>query len=233
MQGAFDDSNRASAVAKVVAIDGPAGAGKSTVARALAEKLGFSLLDTGAIYRALAWGAVQSGTALTDGVRLGLAAERLGIAFDGLRVLLDGKDVTAQIRTPEVSRDASTVSAHAPVRAALLGIQRRLANLGRVVVEGRDIGTVVLPDAPMKFFLTARPEIRARRRYDELAARGASVDFERTLAEIIERDRRDEEREVAPLRKADDAELVDTSDLALDRVIAHMEAIARARLQLN
>jgi cytidylate kinase len=237
MPSASDDSHRARAtapgVAAVVAIDGPAGAGKSTVARALAEKLGFSLLDTGAIYRTLAWGAVQDGTALTDGVRLGLAAERLGIAFDGLRVLLDGKDVTAQIRTPEVSRDASTVSAHAQVRSALLGIQRRLANLGRVVVEGRDIGTVVLPDAPMKFFLTARPEIRARRRYDELAARGASVDFERTLAEIIERDRRDEEREVAPLRKADDAELVDTSDLPLDRVIAHMESIARGRLRID
>jgi cytidylate kinase len=116
------------------------------------------------------------------------------------------------------------------VRAALLGIQRRLAAQGRVVVEGRDIGTVVLPDAPMKFFLTARPEVRARRRYDELIARGQKVDLERTLAEIIERDRRDEEREVAPLRKADDAELVDTSDLPLDRVIAQMETTARARL---
>lgn len=220
-------------VAPVVAIDGPAGAGKSTVARALAERLGFSLLDTGAIYRTLALHASQAGVPLDDGARLGPAAERLAIAFDGPRVLLAGRDVSALIRTPEVSRDASTVSAHPQVRAALLGIQRRLAGLGRVVVEGRDIGTVVLPDAPMKFFLTARPEVRARRRYDELAARGAQVDFDRTLAEIIERDRRDEEREVAPLRKADDAELVDTSDLPLDRVIARMEAIARARLRLG
>jgi cytidylate kinase len=218
--------------APVVAIDGPAGAGKSSVARALAERLGFSLLDTGAIYRTLAVAAGRRGVRLDDGAGLGVLAEGLPIAFSGTRVLLSGEDVSQLIRTPEISRDASTVSAHPPVRAALLGIQRRLAAEGRVVVEGRDIGTVVLPDAPMKFFLTARPEVRARRRYDELIARGQKVDLERTLAEIIERDRRDEEREVAPLRKADDAQLVDTSDLPLDRVIAQMEATARARLAL-
>lgn len=216
--------------AQVVAIDGPAGAGKSSVARALAERLGFSLLDTGAIYRTLAVAAVQGGVALDAGATLGLLAENLPIAFSGTRVLLDGEDVSGRIRTPAVSRDASTVSAHGAVRAALLGIQRRLAALGKVVVEGRDIGTVVLPDAPMKFFLTARPEIRARRRYDELIARGQKVELEKTLAEIIERDRRDEERAIAPLRKADDAELVDTSDLPLDRVIDQMERSARARL---
>ena len=216
--------------ATIVAIDGPAGAGKSTVARALAERLGFSLLDTGAIYRTLAVAAVRGGVPLDDGARLGLLAEDLPIAFSGTRVSLAGEDLSAVIRTPDVSRDASTVSAHPAVRAALLGIQRRLAAAGQVVVEGRDIGTVVLPDAPMKFFLTARPEVRARRRYDELIARGQVVELERTLAELIERDRRDEERAVAPLRKADDAELVDTSDLPLDRVIDHMYDIARARL---
>jgi cytidylate kinase len=214
----------------VVAIDGPAGAGKSTVARAMAERLGFSLLDTGAIYRTLGVAASRQGIRVDDGVALGLLAERLAIEFSGIRVLLSGEDVSQLIRTPEASRDASTVSAHPQVRAALLGIQRRLAAQGKVVVEGRDIGTVVLPDAPMKFFLTARPEVRARRRYDELVARGQQVELERTLAEIVERDRRDEERAVAPLRKADDAELVDTSDLPLDRVIDHMVDIARARL---
>ena len=218
--------------APVVAIDGPAGAGKSSVARALAERLGFSLLDTGAIYRTLAWCAVRDGGSLQDNLALGLRAESLAIAFDGKRVLLEGKDVSQEIRSPEVSRDASTVSAHPAVRAALLGIQRRLASLGKVVVEGRDIGTVVLPDAPMKFFLTARPEVRAQRRYEELLSRGVAVDLERTLAEIIERDRRDEEREVAPLRRADDAELVDTSDLPIDQVIRKMEQRARERLKL-
>ena len=219
--------------APVVAIHGPAGAGKSSVARALAQRLGFSLLDTGAIYRSLALVAREGGVSLQDGASLGPLAESLPIQFEGSQVLLGGRDVSSDIRSPEVSRDASTVSAHAQVRAALLGIQRRLAARGRVVVEGRDIGTVVLPDAPMKFFLTARPEVRARRRYDELIAKGAEVDLERTLAEIIERDRRDEEREVAPLRRADDAELVDTSDLPITDVIDQMEARARARLQLD
>ncbi len=221
-----------SAIVAMVAIDGPAGAGKSSVARALAQRLGFSLLDTGAIYRSLAYTATERGVSFTDGAALGSLAEALPIAFDGTRVLLAGKDVSDEIRTPEVSRDASSVSAHAPVRAALLGIQRRLALAGKVVVEGRDIGTVVLPDAPMKFFLTARPEVRARRRYDELITRGQDVDLDRTLQEIVERDRRDEEREVAPLRRADDAVLVDTSDLPLDRVIDQMEALARGRLGL-
>ncbi|MEO6955014.1 MAG: (d)CMP kinase [Polyangia bacterium] len=219
-------------VATVVAIDGPAGAGKSTVARALAERLGFSLLDTGAIYRTLAWSATRDGLSLTDGAALGHLAEQLPIAFDGTRVLHAGTDVSTDIRTPAVSLTASSVSAFPEVRAALLGIQRRLAQLGRVVVEGRDIGTVVLPHAPMKFFLTARPEIRARRRYDELIARGAKVELGATLTEMIERDRRDEEREVAPLRRADDAELVDTSDLPLEEVIAQMEQRARQRLGL-
>jgi cytidylate kinase len=217
----------------VVAIDGPAGAGKSSVARALAERLGFSLLDTGAIYRTLAFCAARDGVSLHDGPALGVLAENLPIAFEGARVMLAGKDVSLAIRAPEVSRDASTVSAHPQVRAALLGIQRRLASLGKVVVEGRDIGTVVLPDAPMKFFLTARAEVRARRRYDELVARGVEVDLDKTLSEIVERDRRDEEREVAPLRRAEDAELVDTSDLPIDQVIRQMELRARERLRLR
>ncbi len=230
--GSSEDASRRGRAA-VVAIDGPAGAGKSTVARALAERLGFSLLDTGAIYRTLALAAVRRGVALADGAALADLAQGLPIAFDGTRVLLADEDVSVLIRAPEVSRDASTVSAHGGVRAALLDIQRRLAARGRVVVEGRDIGTVVLPDAPVKFFLTARPEVRARRRFDELVARGVAVDLDRTLAEIIDRDRRDEERAVAPLRRADDAELVDTSELDLEQVIAHMEAAARGVLDAS
>jgi len=219
-------------VAPVVAIDGPAGAGKSTVARALAKRLGFSLLDTGAIYRTLAWTAMRDGVALDDGHALGVLAEGLPIGFDGTRVTLAGHDVTGEIRTPEVSLGASTVSAHPQVRAKIARLRADLAALGRVVVACSGGVEVVLPDAPVKFFLTARPEIRARHRYDELLAKGAQVDLEVTLKEIIERDRRDEEREVAPLRRADDAELVDTSDLPIDEVIARMERLARARLHL-
>ncbi len=215
----------------VIAIDGPAGAGKSTVARALARKLGFFLLDTGAIYRAVALAAARAGVAFDDGARLAEVARALPIRFDEAgRVLLGDEDVSAAIRTPEMSQAASTVSAHAPVRAALLDLQRRLAARGRCVVEGRDIGTVVLPDAPVKIFLTASEEVRARRRFDELRARGADVDFAATLAELKERDDRDTRRAAAPLRMADGAVLVDTSDLDLDSVIARLEQIARERI---
>jgi cytidylate kinase len=220
-----------SQVAAVIAIDGPAGAGKSTVARRLAARLGFFLLDTGAIYRAVALLATRAGVPLTDGPQLAELARALPLAFDADgRVRLDGEDVSAAIRTPEMSQGASTVSAHAEVRAALLETQRRLAARGRCVVEGRDIGTVVLPSAPAKFFLTASPEVRARRRHDELVARGVSVDFAQTLGELIDRDQRDQTRAAAPLRRAEDAELIDTSELSLDEVVDHLEARARARL---
>jgi cytidylate kinase len=218
------------AVAPVIAIDGPAGAGKSTVAKALARRLGFFLLDTGAIYRTLALQASRVGVEFSDGPRLGELAQALAIGFaeDG-RVLLGDEDVSQAIRTPEMSQGASTVSAHAPVRAALLGLQRRLAERGRCVVEGRDIGTVVLPWAPLKIFLTATPEVRARRRWEELTARGQPVDFAATLAELRERDERDTTRATAPLRQADDAVLLDTSTLAEEAVVDRMEALARAR----
>jgi cytidylate kinase len=217
--------------APVIAIDGPAGAGKSTVARQLARRLGFFLLDTGAIYRALALAAARAGVPFSDGARLAEVARELPLRFDESgRVWLGDDDVSTAIRTPEISQGASTVSAHPEVRAALLDLQRRLAQDGRCVVEGRDIGTVVLPWAPVKIFLTASPEVRARRRYDELVARGAPVDLERTLAELMERDRRDETRAVAPLRQAEDAVLVDTSGLALDQVLDYIEALARERL---
>lgn len=214
----------------VIAIDGPAGAGKSTAARALARRLGFFLLDTGAIYRTVALRAARAGVAFSDGGRLGELARDLPIRFDEQgRVFLGGEEVSKAIRTPEMSQGASTVSAHPPVRAALLELQRKLAARGRCVVEGRDIGTVVLPWAPLKIFLTASPEVRARRRYDELVAKGQTVDLQKTLAEIIERDERDSTRATAPLKQADDAVLLDTSELGEGAVVDRMEALARAR----
>ena len=218
------------APAPVIAIDGPAGAGKSTVARALAQRLGFFLLDTGAIYRTLALSASRHGVAFSDGEALGRLAEALPIRFDEAgRVFLGDDDVSTEIRTPEMSQGASTVSAHPPVRQALLGLQRRLAARGRCVVEGRDIGTVVLPWAPLKIFLTASPEVRARRRYEELTHKGQQVDLEATLAELRERDERDTTRATAPLKQADDAILLETSALGEAEVVDRMEALARTR----
>jgi len=214
----------------VIAIDGPAGAGKSTAARALARRLGFFLLDTGAIYRTVALSASRQGIAFSDGAALGPVAESLAIRFDEEgRVFLGDEDVSKLIRTPEMSQGASTVSAHPPVRAALLGLQRKLAARGRCVVEGRDIGTVVLPLAPLRIFLTASPEVRARRRYDELLAKGQTVDLAATLQEILIRDERDSSRATAPLKQADDAVLLDTSELDEASVVGKMEALARAR----
>lgn len=220
----------------VIAIDGPAGAGKSTVARALARRLGFFLLDTGAIYRSLALFAEQQGVSWADGPRLGSLAEQLPIRFgrgdeDGVVYLAD-QIVTTAIRTPEVSLGASQVSAHPEVRSMLLGLQRQLSRSGPCVVEGRDIGTVVLPDAPLKIFLTASPEVRAQRRQKELEARGVRADVSDTRREQEERDRRDLTRATAPLKCADDAVLFDTSDRSLEQVIDDLAIIAQTRLSL-
>lgn len=217
----------------VVAIDGPAGAGKSTVARRLAARLGYQLLDTGAIYRAVALLARRQGIPWDDEARLAGLAGGLDVGFrlDGElnRVLVNGEDVTAAIRTPEMSQGASRVSALPAVRAALLGLQRRLGAGGGVVAEGRDIGTVVFPDSPAKFFVTASPEVRARRRYQELAAAGQPVDEQATLDEVIERDRRDETRAAAPLKQAADALRIDTSVLTIEQVVETLERAVRER----
>jgi cytidylate kinase len=225
----------------IVAIDGPAGAGKSTAAKRLATRLGFALVDTGAIYRAVALAASRAGVAFDDDARLASLLPGLSIVFEpapaesghGPRVLLGGEDVSAAIRTPPMSLGASAVSARPVVRAGLLDLQRRLAtapaNRG-AVLEGRDIGTVVFPDADLKLFLTASPEVRARRRFDELRAKGDRSTYEQVLADQLRRDRDDAERAVAPLKPAADAILVDTTDLTLEQVVDRIASEAERRL---
>jgi CMP/dCMP kinase len=225
----------------LVAIDGPAGAGKSTVARRLADALGFVLVDTGAMYRAVALAAERAAVSWTDGPRLGALAASLvadaALAFErdparGVRVKLRGEDVSDAIRTPSIGMGASTVSAHPEVRAALLDLQRQAGAGGGVVLEGRDIGSVVFPDAEAKFFLTARPEVRARRRFDELVAKGdAAVTFEGTLEDVRRRDAQDMGRAVAPLKQADGAVLVDSSAMSIDETVAAMVAHVRQRMR--
>jgi cytidylate kinase len=224
----------------IVAIDGPAGAGKSTVSRRLAARLGFAMVDTGAIYRAVALAATRRGVSLDDDARLAELLPAVEIAFAppatpgaGQRVLLGGEDVSAEIRTPPMSLGASKVSARPVVRAGLLELQRRLAlapeNAG-AVLEGRDIGTVVFPDADAKFFLTATPEERARRRHAELSAKGDPQTLDEVLADQLRRDRDDSERAVAPLRPAADALVVDTSGVPLEGVVERLVREVQARL---
>ena len=217
----------------VVTIDGPAGAGKSTAARLLAEHLGYSLLDTGAIYRAVALVARQQGITWEDGPRLGTLAEGLPIRFEfreGVnRVLVGDTDLTAGIRAPEISDGASRVSALPEVRAGLLELQRRLGANGGVVVEGRDVGTVVFPQAAAKFFLTASAAERARRRTAELRAAGRPADEAAVLADILVRDDRDTNRAVAPLRKAPDAVEINSEGIGIDQVVERLAAEVRRR----
>jgi cytidylate kinase len=221
-----------------VAIDGPAGAGKSTVARLLAAALGFVLVDTGALYRGVALAAQRARVPWEDGARVGSLAQALvlrqGLRLErdgtgGLRVRLDGEDVSEAIRTPDIGMGASQVSAHPQVRDALLEMQRQAGRDGGVVLEGRDIGTVVFPQAEVKFFLTARPEIRARRRFDELRAKGSAVTFDETLSDVRRRDEQDTNRPVAPLKQADDATLLDSSEMTIDQTVARMVAGVRER----
>lgn len=217
----------------VVTIDGPAGAGKSSVAKTLARRLGYRLLDTGAIYRAVALAARRAGVPWTAAGPLGEVARGLDIRFDFVgdrnHVYVGGEDVTDAIRAPEISQGSSQVSAYPEVRAALLELQRRLGAGGGVVVEGRDTGTVVFPAAEAKFFLTASEEERARRRVAQLAESGTAVDFEATVAEIRERDRRDASRDVAPMVPAADAEVVDSSTQPMEEVVDFLAARVLAR----
>ncbi len=217
---------------RVIAIDGPAGSGKSTVARRIAQALGLTLLDTGAIYRSLALRAREQGVDWGDGPALARLCASLDLRFrlegEKDRVLLDGRDVSDAIRTPEISRGASQVSALPEVRTALLGRQRRFAEEGSVVAEGRDIGTVVFPSARPKIFLSASPEVRAGRRHAELASAGQRVSLEEVLREQVSRDAADAGRSAAPLRAAADAITVDTSGLEIDEVVARILALVAA-----
>lgn len=221
-----------------VAIDGPAGAGKSTVARRVAERLGFVLVDTGAMYRAIALAAKRAGVAWDDEPDVSELARSLvasgAVVLErgragGVQVLLSGEDVSLAIREPDMGFGASRISAIPAVRAALLDAQRAAGARLSVVMEGRDIGTVVLPDAEVKFFLTASDAVRARRRYEELVARGSAVTYEGTLHEVRLRDKADTERAVAPLRQAADAILVDSSDRPIDDVVDEMVRIVEER----
>jgi cytidylate kinase len=222
----------------IVAIDGPAGAGKSTVAQRLSRELGLALVDTGALYRCVALAAGEEAIVPEDDARLTglmsrLATElRLGEREGKPTFLLGRRDVSDAIRTPAMSNAASAFSARPVVRQGLLGLQRALARGAPppgAVLEGRDIGTVVFPDADAKFFLTAASRVRAERRFRELQQRGLPVVFEQVLADQEKRDRDDQSRALAPLRQADDAELVDSTSLTLDQVVTHIEESLRRR----
>lgn len=218
----------------VIAIDGPAGAGKSTVALKLAQALGFVLVDTGALYRGVALAAIEAGIAWGDDAALGSFTRTLDLDLvagpDGPpKLMIDGRDRSADIRTPEISLGASEVSKHPSVRTGLLELQRRLGRSGGVVLEGRDIGTVVFPDAELKVFLTADPNARATRRVSDLAERGIVADYGQTLAEIELRDARDSGRAVAPLRVAQDAVTLDTTHLDVESVVEQLAGLARLK----
>ena len=220
-----------------VAIDGPAGAGKSTIAKALAKELGFHYVDTGAIYRTLGYyfDLIGIGPKDIDGITKYIDECVIEIEWDedgSQHMFLNETDVSEDIRTPEISRIASTVSAHGLVRATLLDMQRDVAKNHNVIMDGRDIGSVVLPKADVKFFLTASPEVRAQRRFEELQAKGSKDTYAKVLKEVNDRDHADMTREVAPLKQTKSHILVDTSNMTIEEVIAYMGAIVREKCKL-
>lgn len=218
----------------IIAIDGPAGVGKSTVAKLLAARLGYLYLDTGALYRAIAWKVLHAGIPPTDLGQVTTLLPSTSIhvqSHDGaMQVLVDGLDVTGELRTPEVTTTASLVSAIPAVREWLLPIQRRIARGGSVVAEGRDVGTKVFPTAPYKFFLEAEADVRVARRHRELVAAGRGGTVETTSRDLSDRDRRDRTRSVDPLIPADDARIIDTSALSPDQVVEQMIAVVSTSL---
>ena len=218
-----------------IAIDGPAGAGKSTIAKALAKELGFRYVDTGAIYRTVAYFLDLLGVSPkdVDGVERYIDELTIVIEYDEegkQHMLMNGMDVSDEIRTQDISQKASLVSAHAVVREVLLDMQRDVAKQYNVIMDGRDIGTVVLPKADVKIFLTATPEVRAKRRYDELIARGQKANLDTILKEIVQRDYQDTHREIAPLKMARDSIKLDTSDLDIEGVLAEMKRIIAGKI---
>jgi len=214
----------------VVTIDGPAAAGKSTAARELARRLGFTLVDTGALYRALAWAVKEAGVAADDAPAVGKVLEKTTVDFEGGRVLVNGRDITAQLRTPELGMLTSRLTRLQVVRDKLTPLQRGLARAGGVVLEGRDTGSVVCPEAEVKFYLDADLDERARRRREELAATGLPADYETVKAEVMQRDRQDMERDLAPLVRPEGALVLDSTALSPEAVVERMlDAVEQAR----
>jgi cytidylate kinase len=217
----------------IIAIDGPAAAGKSTAGRALASRLGYLYIDTGALYRAVAWIADRDGIADAPPAVIGARVRAADIRLEGdparPRVLVDGRDVSGEIRTERMSQLSSRLSALPQVRSALLDLQRRIGADGGVVMDGRDIGTVIFPAADVKFFVFASPGARARRRHHELLAKGFDMNLDRVRTELEERDRRDAEREHAPLSAAPDAVSIDTTDLSPGQVLERLLAVVQSR----
>ena len=208
---------------KIIAVDGPAGAGKSTVSKICASRLGYTYIDTGAMYRAVALKVLQSGKSLDENL-----ISDIDIKLDETgKVFLDGGDVTKEIRTPEVSRGASDVAKFGFVRKKLTELQRDMAKRGKVIMDGRDIGTQVLPNADLKIFLTATVDERARRRFEELKAKNFAADFDQIKKDIALRDKQDSEREIAPLAQAADAILLDSTNLSIEQVVEKILELAR------
>ena len=217
-----------------IAIDGPAGAGKSTIAKTLAKELGFVYVDTGAMYRAMAYFFLQKGIDKDDEAGITAAVDGADVTIryeDGAQqVLLNGENITGSLRTEQVGNMASATSIYPAVRTKLVALQQKLAKTTDVIMDGRDIGTCVLPDAQVKIYLTASVETRAARRYKELIEKGESADLEKIAADIEERDYRDMHREMSPLRQAEDAVLVDSSEMSIDEVVAVIREIAAKKL---
>ncbi len=218
-----------------IAVDGPAGAGKSTIAKRLAKNLGFIYVDTGAMYRAMAYYFLQNGIAAEDEAAIAAACPNVDVTIayeDGeQQVILNGRNVNGAIRTEEVGNMASATSVYPVVREKLVELQRQLAARSDVIMDGRDIGTCVLPDAQVKIYLTASSATRAKRRFDELSAKGVSCDLAEIERDIIDRDYRDMHREMSPLKQADDAVLVDSSDMDIDEVVAAITEVYRSKTE--
>ena len=218
-----------------IAIDGPSGAGKSTVARSLAKRWGYVYIDTGAMYRAVALRVKEKGISSEDELALYQLASSLHITFitegEQTHVFCDGEDITSAIRSPEISRLASSISKQKGVREALVQMQREMGKEGGVILEGRDIGTVVFPDADVKFYLDAESEVRIRRRYDEMVEKGVKVDFKETQEELIQRDHNDMHRIHSPLKKANDALFIDSTHRSVEEVVEEMVRIVKERVK--